>query len=156
VALLKALALVGSEALAEPAFVFALADLDASPGETHSAGSERFYAPKLLPQSGELELTQCRGALRKIGADNNPAERVLRGVALGRKTISLPNPIAVGERAADAIELGRFAWPLSVRVLGWNGSNERPRIRMLRLAKDSLRIALFDDFAAPHHQYVRA
>jgi hypothetical protein len=53
---LKGLALVGSEALAEPAFVFALADLDASPGETLSAGGERFYAPKLLPQSDELDL----------------------------------------------------------------------------------------------------
>jgi hypothetical protein len=55
----EALALLESEALAEPAFVFALANLDASPGETLSAGGERFYAPKLLPQSGELTTLAC-------------------------------------------------------------------------------------------------
>jgi transposase len=37
------------------------------------------------------------------GLDNNPAERPLRGIAIGRKTISFPDPMPAGGVRAAAM-----------------------------------------------------
>jgi transposase len=41
----------------------------------------------------------------RLEIDNNPAERALRGVAVGRKTTSSPAPTGGGERAAAIYSL---------------------------------------------------
>ncbi len=55
----EAIALIEREALAEPAFSFAIVDLDAPPAEVLKAGGESMYAPRLLPQSGRLTALAC-------------------------------------------------------------------------------------------------
>jgi hypothetical protein len=55
----EALALIEREKLAEPAMSFAIADLDMPAAETLKAGGESFFAPKLLPSSGQLTALAC-------------------------------------------------------------------------------------------------
>jgi hypothetical protein len=55
----EALALIEREKLAEPAMSFAITDLDAPAAETLKAGGESFFAPKLLPSSGQLTALGC-------------------------------------------------------------------------------------------------
>ncbi|MDT3686293.1 MAG: hypothetical protein RO009_14760 [Pseudorhodoplanes sp.] len=55
----EALALIERESLAEPALSFSIVDLEEPAAETLRAGDERFYAPKLLPQSGRLTALAC-------------------------------------------------------------------------------------------------
>ncbi len=55
----QALDLVEREALAEPALSFAICRLEAPAGDTLTAGGHSFYAPRLVPASGELTALAC-------------------------------------------------------------------------------------------------
>jgi hypothetical protein len=55
----EAFALIAREELADPAMSFSIADLDAPAAETLRAGGESFFAPKLLPPSGQLTALAC-------------------------------------------------------------------------------------------------
>jgi hypothetical protein len=55
----EAMALIEIELLADPAFSFSIVDLEGPVAETLRAGGESFYAPLLLPPSGQLTALAC-------------------------------------------------------------------------------------------------
>jgi len=51
--------LVARESLIAPAFSFAFAELEAPAAESLQVGGERLYAPRMLPEAGELTALAC-------------------------------------------------------------------------------------------------
>ena len=62
----EAIELIKTEELIEAVYSWRFVELDAPPGETLRAGGEAIYAPKLLPESGELTALAC--GVATIGA----------------------------------------------------------------------------------------
>jgi hypothetical protein len=91
----EAIALIEREELAEPAISFAITDLDAPAAETLTAGGESFFAPKLLPPSGQLTALAC--GVATVG--RRLEERI--GLLFRERSMSLA--LALDEAANDLL-----------------------------------------------------
>ncbi len=100
----EALALIEREHLIEPAFSYRIVDLDEPAAEVLRAGGAALYAPRLLPQAGELTALACGvatlGSLLERRVTSLFAERCV-SLALALDEIGNQLLLAVTRRVQD-------------------------------------------------------